>query len=724
MVMLEKLSYIPPKMEKAGQGIEHLDVLLSNEILEQKETYFRLLKQAQELADAYVGDEDQYNTFFEILDSIEKITSNAFSQTTISPLQKEELVAQAWQRDSAGIPVITISLLMDQAQESVRKHVVSRLSNPQIGQVISEHWKMESETSSSFALEHIDCILLPPEGTRNNVGDGQGEWSDPLFEERLPELFGLLREHNIFSDDCIVTFGKVDKKNMRKVSYAHVEIPKINRTVLLCNQIGEATFVIRGFLSPQTISQYTKDQLQSTFPEIIERVVYANTEFWSARLVDLLTTESAWDSEANKDDSDARVSEVKHSKVDVHSIVYWRKKILEKYTPQEWVGMYTTIDALIAREVGIGLKKLGSLFGLNFTHNYTKKEYLLLGQKIFGNDPTILEAVNFNEKTPEQWRKLVRDTFSIQDWLDNYDTLMRGGLRSKIGIGVYALARTLGMSDDIADKASFLRLTQNIFGSDPAVLRAIDLVERTADVWSEIVKKHYSLEGWLNGYSAVADNVRDQIGLGLNGLYDVFGIVPVEQSVKMRFLRLTQRIFGDDPSIMRAISLEENLICVRTRDLDKIRKLITYSVDDWVDQCTRISKHITQELGFSLSELAKAFVVEGNCTKYGLPYFRLGQKIFGDNPRILAAIEIEERSPEQWIISVRQLFTPKEWVVNPVKTKKDIAQKLRIGIRYLATKIGFSGDPKSHILDYLLFGQCIFGDDPHILEAIKKVKKL
>ena len=61
-------------------------------------------------------------------------------------------------------------------------------------------------------------------------------------------LVRLLEKNEIDRNDLIVSLGDVREEMMREESSLHIHIPRLNRTVFLSNEWGEASFVFEGIV--------------------------------------------------------------------------------------------------------------------------------------------------------------------------------------------------------------------------------------------------------------------------------------------------------------------------------------------------------------------------------------------------------------------------------------------------------------------------------------------
>jgi hypothetical protein len=67
----------------------------------------------------------------------------------------------------------------------------------------------------------------------------------------------------IFADDLFIYRGLVQRNSMRKISYTIIEIPKLDRQVAVCDQIGEISFVATRILPIHTWAAMNKEELKS-----------------------------------------------------------------------------------------------------------------------------------------------------------------------------------------------------------------------------------------------------------------------------------------------------------------------------------------------------------------------------------------------------------------------------------------------------------------------------
>lgn len=116
----------------------------------------------------------------------------------------------------------------------------------------------------------VDRVLVPPDSDKTKeITPGDGSFEKP--KERIPKLKTLLLLLETEFDIDIETLpdfseGSIDPSMMRSTSYKLVQIPDLERTVLICDEVGNTTFVFDQTkcdelaISPLDLYELTKDQ--------------------------------------------------------------------------------------------------------------------------------------------------------------------------------------------------------------------------------------------------------------------------------------------------------------------------------------------------------------------------------------------------------------------------------------------------------------------------------
>lgn len=257
--------------------------------------------------------------------------------------------------------------------------------------------KVLKETpEQSLLIIETDDVFLPPGKTepvfdQNETGNNKGK---PL-EERLRQLIAVLQQNKIFTDDLVAVRGKVTPEMARETSYTIIEIPRINREILVCDQHGEATFVIRGILSRDYLSKHTKKELQTDYRERVVRVVYREKEQWEQEIVQALLSDAVFE----------------ERKIDVADEEKARQAVIGKVpTAEEWAAMQIS-EKKIFRIGGKGLKAIARVFGVSGDPSNKKAIFLELGREIYGEHEALASD---DAEIPENWLSMRKIAESIE----------------------------------------------------------------------------------------------------------------------------------------------------------------------------------------------------------------------------------------------------------------------------------------------------------------------
>jgi len=123
-----------------------------------------------------------------------------------------------------------------------------------------------------------DQVIVPPDAPARPIvpGNGEGLLENKLRPRLKTLLFILEKDNNIDLDDPDqkkITQGITTNEMMRKEPYYSVEVPSLNRTVLVCDEEGNATFVIDTKkleelkISTEQLLNMTKEKLNALMEE-------------------------------------------------------------------------------------------------------------------------------------------------------------------------------------------------------------------------------------------------------------------------------------------------------------------------------------------------------------------------------------------------------------------------------------------------------------------------
>ncbi len=255
------------------------------------------------------------------------------------------------------------------------------------------------EPSPNLAVMRVRGILLPSDGIlRGGMPAGEHAFEPRRFEQRYAELIALLRDINIFTEDLLIFQGETHSSMMREESYVVVEIPRLGRSVLVCDQVGEAAFVVNGRVSVDTLLTHTKDDLFRELGTRIQKVIRKNPDQWKHDISSLLTSEEHW--------TNVQQIRLTTDRLDVREFyaIQLANALRALYpTAQDWVGL-TEKNRLSIKIDGKGLISIATTCGTGGNPTNKFIDHLLLGEHVYGaNDPVI-------KKTLEQKRSEVEGT--------------------------------------------------------------------------------------------------------------------------------------------------------------------------------------------------------------------------------------------------------------------------------------------------------------------------
>ncbi len=486
-------------------------------------------------------------------------------------------------------------------------------------------------TEHPYVYEYYKGLILQPGDTQQPIveGDGQGNF-EARFDTIVHDFIELLKKIKIYSDDLIITIGDPPSPNMmRQESYVKIEIPRLRKTVLLCNQIGEATFVIQGYIPNIILSKYTKEDFKDNPLYPTRRIVRG--ESWSSDVLKYLLEEEAW--------GEQKREQAVVNKVNVKDIYELRIRISEQirkqYTPDKWLKM-SHIEAVTIKVGNRGLFALAIFFGVEGNQRNTLSR-LRLGAAIWPESFEITQAIKIEERTSVvEWREvIIQNGWTPNKWLEMDQRSAR--LFKIDNRGLKALATIFGVEGDPFNTLPRLRLGAAIWPESDDIKYEIKVEERTPIEWREAIHQNgWTPDKWfkINQGSAGLFKVDDR---GLKALATIFKVEGSPFNALPR-LRLGSAIWPESDDIKHEIKVEERTSIEWREAIQKngwtpgrwlemnYRKACLFKVDNW-----------------GLKALARIFGVKGDLLDNILPRLRLGAAIWPESREIAEAIERLEK---------------------------------------------------------------------------------
>jgi hypothetical protein len=694
-------------------------------ISDEQKVYYRALKtRALQAIRLHHGEEATYRALMDALAELETWMRNTFGDETMKRLSDD---------DERGIALIT------ESQSGTITDLLSRTSQRLTN--LSKGELTPAQIASAHRILHVheDAVLVPPDELEIKRGNGNGEWKEREYSPRLQELIALLAEHEIYTDDIVCVTGTNAKNMIRRESYVLVEIPRLKKQILICNEVGEATFISHAILSRRTFFQSTKDDLLGMG---LERIVYGPT--WGEQLTASLFREG----------------EEPQKKVNVRDREEMRKLITASITSQKWLGLNSNERVALCFS-GKRLSAIGNLFGINGRPGNHFLAYIRLGAAIFGaDDPFIAPVLKKTEEKwkvveeqrkqvetlgndLEKWRIYITKKISAEQWINT--SVVKRNTFTFVGRSLTALATLFNVTGRVpGNNLLQLRLGAAIYGADdpfiaPALKKAeeekiqAETLGEDAVKWKEYISTHVTSEDWIN----LKDRKMFSLaGKKLIALARLFGIEGDPLSNTLVRLRLGAAIFGaEDPFIAPALKKaeEENtLVTYLGDDLARWRTYITERItaETWVNMTYAQREDIVFS-GKGLKALSNLFGVEGDARYSTLIYLRLGAAIFGaEDPFIAPALKKAEEENTlvtylgddlaRWRTYITERITAETWVNMTHEQRKVVSFGDR-GYKSIAALFGME---HGNHLSHLRFGASIFGiNDPCVAPALKKEEK-
>jgi len=294
------------------------------------------------LAAQYDGREDSYETLAALLITIEKRLIDVFlgkinsvlEGTLTSLSESDELtwtksnLPQDIQKTYEELEGISIGTILLHASNTFSR----RYRNVTEGTVDEA-----LETSGIFQVRLKEVHLIPNEESRPMRSlDGKGEWKEQQFLNRIFPLITFLQQHEIYTDDLLLWRGVTMPGQMRRIPYILLEIPRIHKQILVCNLVGEATFVMKSLFAPKYFSEHTKESLIDNNPGEVVRIEHRNDQQWLSEIATALFDE--WNDVAPT----PKEKKEKGKKWTAEMIFQLKEMIREKHTFEKWMELNST----------------------------------------------------------------------------------------------------------------------------------------------------------------------------------------------------------------------------------------------------------------------------------------------------------------------------------------------------------------------------------------------
>lgn len=397
----------------------------------------------------------------------------------------------------------------------------------------------------------LNGVLLEPDGTRRNMPNGKS--TEPFNElktmPRLEMILSMLQSNKIYTDDIIVGEGDVDPDQMRHLPYYLVEIPRLNRQILICDEVDEQTFVIDGIMNRKTLLKLKKSELQEKYSDRVMPVPCRNKEQYVSDVSLALFFEF----------SDLETKNPVRPKVKIIDQELIRDEMLKQFPTSK--DFFDATFGNARREISILGKKMTAImgiFGIEGTDNVAVGR---LAQKIYGTDD---EYVQRYMRTIEMGADKDKWRTAIKNKCPKMSDFIAMGYQDRLdfeidGKRIYGLVTIFfGAQEVPLSEINLYKLALEVYGSDdPETREKVEMYVKNEEKrlelgtdkskWSAEMKKLFpTLEDFIEKNRTFRDRLRIEIaGMKITHILRIFDIEE-EKSGNFRFYKLAKAIYGSE----------------------------------------------------------------------------------------------------------------------------------------------------------------------------------
>lgn len=327
----------------------------------------------------------------------------------------------------------------------------------------------------------VDKVMLPPgEGTPPKGDEEEPTKRKRTFVERFKALIILLNKKGVFIDDIVLVEGKEPTEHVRTEGYRLIEIPRLQRQVLVCDEKGEATFVLLKPIDREYFFTHTKTDLKNSFPGIVKRFYH----------------DSEWLQELEKNLFDENIV---GEKIDLELREAIVTDLQKRFpTAKDWytIGFHARRDL---ESCGHGLTAISTRIG-GPVRPITKAPFLRLGLAVYGHqDEYLNHRIKLEEGDVEEWKLAIKNGYPTQAALlsENPSTF-----KAIEGFQFHAIMDRLGLPHT---RGSFKRvdivlLATHIFGATKDTLAAQEKLAEKQKGKETITDLAAAKKAFLEGY--------------------------------------------------------------------------------------------------------------------------------------------------------------------------------------------------------------------------------
>jgi hypothetical protein len=376
-----------------------------------------------------------------------------------------------------------------------------------------------------LGIFNIDAndVVLPPDGHPPINIPGDFSINDSTAgpgHPKLGELIRVIRGLGVSENEITVVKGVLRSDQMRDETYLLVEIPRLNRSIFICNAYAEATYVYKGLLSRICAFTYTKSDLKNQFGDKVVEIHFDRdyVENWRERLKGALGDNIKVKKQAPK--------------VDIRNQEKYRKEVTSQFPDPKVFMKLGKKDHRFTRIHGLTLMGVANnVFGLSLSKSPSVAPYerALFARVIYREGHDCIDSVIIDEEkaasmTPKDWKQEILTQFpKAEDFMklnpdDRQDLKISGKGLQHIAKTVFKLNIERGKGPCSNSYAHAL-LAKAIYGEGHD---CIDSVLWTPDQWREEIKRRFSTP---EDFMKLTGTQRDNLKMFGNGLVHIANTV-------------------------------------------------------------------------------------------------------------------------------------------------------------------------------------------------------
>lgn len=622
--------------------------------------------------------------------------------------------------------------------------------------LFSRHASVESIAKGlHIPVREIDGVIIPPAPGAPSfyVGAGGDDRPSVTFAERFMTLVNALQSIGVYADDLIIHKGTLLKNQMREVSYLLVEIPRLGGDLLVCDQVGEATYVSIRPLGVDAYLRMTKADLMAS-PDIF-RVVFYDSSQWSKEILDRLSLNTLG------------------RKVNIENFLALRDEAQRRYDPHQLVEY----DIHQRNRFDIGGHKLYAIASAVGLPGRALAEGLWLEvcAKIWGEQHSAIEKplrvareeralFEYLGQDRARWRLEFEKQFSAEQFVAlptwGADVTRRQDVR--IGSkGLGGIATALGVTiDPLRNTLTFLEFAAEIWGREhPAVAGPLSREREREEMleylgsdparWRVEVERLMTPEQFwsmpIDGPVGVASRKKFEIlGLGIDAFARKLGVEGSARSRLLPFYEVCAKLWGDDqPAFTGTLkelrantSLREGLGEDPSQWIDAIKGCIaaeefaSLKFEAEKGEPSRRTFHVG---GKGLRGIGRIFGITACAATSDEGFRELFVKVWGAQHPAYALLPAKRTLDEslldglgtdvaKWRAEIEKVFTVEEFVALN-QTQRYELKVAGLGLFALSNRLG-SFDSRYRVLGFLELCATLWGaEHPAIKERLERARQ-